>query len=90
MENEHNLEEYESILASINDSSTNNDSDDGYISTNTLEEIWDGNYIHPDINKRYPRLKIRDHIRKAQGEWKGMELSEKTWAKVYIRSSRSL
>ena len=37
MENELNVAEDESILDSIDESSTDSDSDDGYISTNDLE-----------------------------------------------------
>ena len=41
----------------IDDSSTYDDSDYGSISTNTIEDIWDGSQIHLDNNKRYARLK---------------------------------
>ena len=80
-ENKCNAEEDESILASIDESSTDHDFDDGSISTNYLEDIWDGIQIHPDINTRDARLKIRDHIKKTKGEWKEEELSEKIMGK---------
>ena len=76
-ENKRNVAEYESILTSIDESSTDDDSDDGYISTNTLEDIRNVNYLHPGINTRYARLKIHERIRQTQGEWKGLELSAK-------------
>ena len=41
MENELNVSEDQSILASIDESSTDYDSDDGYIITNALKKIWD-------------------------------------------------
>ena len=41
---------------------------------NSLEDIQYGNYVHPNNNSRYSRLKIRDHIRQAQIERKGSEL----------------
>ena len=43
VENKCNVAWYESILASIDESSTYNDSDDGYISKNAPEDIQDGN-----------------------------------------------
>ena len=58
MENEQNVAEDESILASIDESSSYDDSDEGYISMNSLEDIPDGNYVHPDINARDDRFKI--------------------------------
>ena len=61
--------------ASIDESSIEYDSDDGSISTNAIEDIRDGSYIYSDINARYAVLKICDHIRQAQSEWKGAELS---------------
>ena len=45
------------------------------ISMNTLEDIWDENYIHTDINGIYAIFKIRNHIRLAISKWKGEELS---------------
>ena len=47
VENERNVEEDKSILDSIDESYKENDSDDGYISTNTLEDIQDRSQIHP-------------------------------------------
>ena len=35
------------MLDSIDESSTGDDSDDGYISTNYIEEIWDRKHAHP-------------------------------------------
>ena len=69
MENECNVVEDESILDSIDESYTDNYSD-GYISTKALEDIWDGNYVHPYINARDSRFRICDRIRQAQSEWK--------------------
>ena len=81
MENEHNVAEDEPISSLIDDSYIEYDSYDGYISTNSIEEIWDGNYVHPDINARDARLKISNRIRKTQREWKGPELSTKSMEK---------
>ena len=66
--------EGKSVLASIDESSTDNDSKDGSISTNNNEDIRDGNYVHPDINRRDARLHIRDHIIQMQVESKWAEL----------------
>ena len=71
MENKHNVAEYKSILASTDESSTDDESDDGSISMNTIEDIQDGKYVHPDINARYAIFKVRDCIRQAQSIWKG-------------------
>ena len=57
-------------MASIDDSSTYDESDDGYIIMNAFEDIWDGNQIHSEIKARDARLKIRDHIKQTQNEWK--------------------
>ena len=35
---------------------------------NDFEEIWNGNYVHPEINERYARLKINDRINLAKNE----------------------
>ena len=50
---------------------------------NALEDIWDGSKIHPEINARYARFKIRDHIRQTKSEWKEAELSVKSMGKVF-------
>ena len=71
VENKRNTEEDESILSSIDELFADNDSDDGYISMNALEDIQDRSQIHPDINVRYALLKIRDHIKQTEIEWKG-------------------
>ena len=36
-----------------------------------IKDIQYGNQVHPDINSREARLKIHDHIRQSQSEWKG-------------------
>ena len=46
MKKEHNVAQYEAIKAPINESSIDNDSNDGSIRTNDLEDIQDGNYVH--------------------------------------------
>ena len=68
MENERNVAEDESILASIDESFTYDGSYERSISMNDLEEIWNGNYVHPEINEIYARLKINDSINQAQNE----------------------
>ena len=74
MENECNGAEDEYIPDSIDWSSTDDDSDDRSISTNSLEDIRGGNYVYPYINTRDDILKTRDRIGQAQSEWKGEEL----------------
>ena len=66
-----NAEEYRSILASIDESSTGDDYDDGSIITNNLKYIQDRSKTHPELNARDDRLKIRDHIKKIKNEFKG-------------------
>ena len=46
-------------------------SDHDLISTDMLEDIRDRSQIHPQVNKRKIRYKIRDCIRKRQLERKG-------------------
>ena len=48
------------------------------IRKNSLKDIRDRNYVHPDINGRYNRLKTCDRIRKVHSEWK--------WAKIWAKS----
>ena len=57
MENELNVSEDQSILASVDESSTWYDSDDGYISTNDLDDIIYGNYVHSKITQYMLDLK---------------------------------
>ena len=64
MGNERNVSEDELILSSIDESSTDNDYNGGFISKNTLKEICHENHIHPDNNAIYDRLKIHYHIKK--------------------------
>ena len=45
--------------------------DEGLISTQLLQDIFDGNQTHPEINKREARMAIRDHIKQNKSEWKG-------------------
>ena len=49
VENKHNAKEDKSILASINESSTDDNFDDGYMSKNYLEDIWDIQKLTHDI-----------------------------------------
>ena len=58
-----NTVEDQSISASIDESSTDNESDKEYISMNSLEDIQDGSQIHPYINAIYAKFKIYEHIR---------------------------
>ena len=51
VENERNAEIDISISASTDDSSTHNDSDDGFISMKSHEDIWYGSQIHPELKR---------------------------------------
>ena len=62
LQNEISLEEGDSILASIDESFAHDNSDDKSIRMGDIDYIWDLNYLHPNINTRYDRLKILDHI----------------------------
>ena len=68
-------------MDSIDDSYSDDNSDDEYISMDGIKGIWYGNYAHPNINARYSRLKICDRIRQVKSEWKGAELSQKRMRK---------
>ena len=70
VEKNRNVAEDESIFDSIDESSIYSDSDGRSISTNDFEDMQGGNYVHPDINARDTRVKIYDHNRQAQSEWK--------------------
>ena len=82
--------EDKSFLASINESSTDNDSDNVSLITNTCENICYGNYVHPDINARDARLKVRERIRQAQSEWKEVYLSEKRIRKGFHKLFKAI
>ena len=62
-------------MASIDESYTDDDYDNGSISKKNLKDIRDGNKIYPELDARDARFKICDCIRKNQNEWKGSELS---------------
>ena len=64
-ENESNLVEYKSISAWIDKSYAYDNSDIKSINKDAIKEIQDGNYVHPNINAIYSRLKIYDRIRQA-------------------------
>ena len=59
VENGRNAAEYISDSASIDDSHTEYDYDDGSISTDNTEDIWGGSQIHPELNARDTILEIR-------------------------------
>ena len=83
VENKRNVAEDESsILASIDEPYTEYDSDFGSIIESALEEILDGNYVHPDINSRDSGSKIRDCIRQKKSNCKQAEF--------YIKDLRTL
>ena len=82
MKNKRNTEEDGSISASIDESSTDDDSYNVSISKSSLKDIWYGIQIHPDINARYYRLKMRDFFKQTQSEWEVVALSEKRTVKA--------
>ena len=68
LENERNSEEEESILDSIDESYTEDESDDGSISTNVLGDIRCVSQIHPELNARDAGFKICHHIIRTKKE----------------------
>ena len=42
------------------------ESDHDLISTEMLEEIWEGSQTHPNVNRREASYKIRYHIKQRQ------------------------
>ena len=58
-------------MASIDESSTDDDSNNVSVCTDAVENIQYGKHVHPDINARYSRLKTRDRIMQLKNEWKG-------------------
>ena len=84
MGSECNTEEDESISDSIDDSSTEDDSDDGSISTKAIKYMWNGKHIHTDINTRYVRLKYGTIIYKKRVNGKYQNSQKIRRAKFYI------
>ena len=58
-------------MTSIDELSSEKNSDEESISTDDLGNIRYGSYVHMNINARDYRLKIRYRIGKYQSEWKG-------------------
>ena len=65
-------------MASIDELSIDDDYDDGYIRTNNIKDIQDGNHVNSDVNPKYNRFKVCDRRNQEKSEWKGTELSEKS------------
>ena len=66
------------------------ESDHNLISTDMLEDIYDGSQYHLNTNQREARYKIRDRIMQRQSERKVSLKLCKTWVKVYTRYLRML
>ena len=54
----------------MNEMDSGDESDDGPISTEMLEDICDGRQSHPSVNRREACYKIRDRIEQRQTECK--------------------
>ena len=72
-------------MGSLDKSSKDDESDDGSLSMNAFDDIWDRSQIHPEISVIDDILKLHDHIKQTQNEWKGAELSVKSISKVSHR-----
>ena len=46
------------------------ESDHDIISTEMLEDIYDGSQTHPNVNRIEARYKIRDRVRQNESQWK--------------------
>ena len=86
LKSERNSEEDKSISSSISDSSTDNDYDEGYRSTNFLDDIKYGSQIHSDINARAARFNFFDRINKKKFYGNEKSSQRRIWAKVYRKS----
>ena len=62
-------------MSPIDELFTDDDSDNGSISTNTIKEMQDWSKINPDINARYDILKIFHYIKQIKNEWKWLDFS---------------
>ena len=74
-------------MASIDDSSADNDSGEISISMNALKDILYGIQIHPELNERYARLKSSDCIKKGNMNGNDQNSEQIVWTKVSINSS---
>ena len=70
LKNEPNFEEDKSIPDSIDELFAYDNYDDESISTNNIDDIRDGSYVHTKNNARDARFKISDLIRQFQNECK--------------------
>ena len=70
-------------MSSIDELSTDNDSNDGSVSAKYIKEILWRSQIHPELNSRDTIFKIRNSIRKTQNYWKVTELSAKSTGKGF-------
>ena len=77
-------------MDSIDELSTDDDSDEISISTNVLKEIWYRSRIHPGIDAIDANFKIRDRILKTQNKWKGAALPAKLMGKGSMNYLRML
>ena len=50
---------------------SSDESDHDLISTEMLQDIFDGSQTHPNVNKREAGYKIRDRVRQRQLQWQG-------------------
>ena len=66
------------------------DSEDEYMSKETLENILDGSQYHSSVNRRVAHYKIRDRMKQIQLEWKGAFKATQTRVKFYIKFLRLL
>ena len=77
-------------MSSVNESYTDDDSDDGYLNTDTLEDIRNGSQIHPYITSRDTRLKYMTISEKRKINGKEKTSQWRLWAKFYTKSLRLL
>ena len=59
------------------------ESDNGPMYTEMLEDIYDRSQSHASINRREACYKIIDCIKQRQQEWKGALKATQTWVKFY-------
>ena len=79
LESKRNIEEYEYILDSIDESYTDNDYYDRSIITNFLQDIPDGIQIHPELNARDSRFKYVTALNKRKMNGKEQNSQRRLW-----------